>query len=99
MTGRIKQLAFSEGVVVSAPPTPSPVGVQVTVSAGWDGSTTTNTYTVSSYVADARLVSWTLKDGNYKQIGAEIDSPSSTQVRITADVPLGAGTYYLFGVY
>lgn len=99
-TGRIKQLAFSEGVVVSAPATATPVAVQINVSTGWDGVVTTNTYDVSASVADARTVLWLLKNSSYKQLaGPEIDSPSATQVRITADVPLAAGTYYLFGVY
>lgn len=67
---------------------------------GWTGAATTITYDVSARFADARLAIWTLQDNsnNRKQILADIDFPSATQVRVTVGIALAAGTYTLIGV-
>lgn len=67
---------------------------------GWTGSTTTVTYDVSSRFTDARLCLWGLQDNsnNCKQILCDIDFPTATQVRVTVDMALAAGTYSLVGV-
>lgn len=66
---------------------------------GWDGSATSVSYDVSSQVDNSRAMIWTLKDNSndYEQIGAEIDFPTATSVRVTVGIPLAAGTYTLVG--
>jgi hypothetical protein len=66
----------------------------------WNGSVATKTYTVSSYVSDARMCNWHFKDNtnDFEQLGIKITTPSSTQVTITSSVNLPAGTYTLVGV-
>jgi methionine-rich copper-binding protein CopC len=68
-------------------------------AANWTGSATEVTYDVSSTVDDSRRMIWCLKrnGADYEQIGAEIDFPSATQVRVTVGIPLAAGTYTLVG--
>ncbi len=101
--GEIKTLVFSDGVVVTAP-TPSTAQFVITDTTGWTGSQTTINYAISTAVPatmpDSRLAQWTLKDANYKQlIGPEIDCPDATHVRVTVDIALPVGTYYLVGNY
>jgi hypothetical protein len=105
MAGKVKQLAFSEGLQVGSPPIAAQVSrIEVTDTTGWDGATVTSvTYDVSSYTDDARPMLWVLKsetDGYAPVQGLVIDHPTQTQVRVTSgdDFKLDAGTYLLVGV-
>ena len=65
----------------------------------WDGATSTQTYTVSADISDARFAIWELYDNanSFKKIEAEI-TKTATQVTVTTSVPLPIGTYTLIGV-
>lgn len=65
----------------------------------WDGIQTTQTFTISG-VADARKALWQFKDNtnDFEIMFVKITQPSSTQVTVTTNVPLPAGTYRLIGV-
>lgn len=65
----------------------------------WDGSQTVVTYDVSSTVNNAKRMIWCLKKNSddYEQVGAEIDFPTDTQVRVSVGISLAAGTYTLVG--
>ena len=101
--GRVKQLSFSEGVVITvAPAEVSGQKFSYDDEAGWTGSAKTVTYDVSASISDATQAIWSLKDAsnNYKQVvGPAIDHPTSTQVRVTVGTALPAGTYRLVGIY
>lgn len=66
----------------------------------FNGVITTLTVTVSASISDARNAMWSLLDNanNYDRIYAAIEAISSTQVRITTNVPLPAGSYRLIGL-
>jgi hypothetical protein len=66
----------------------------------WDGSTTTQTFTVSASLADAREAIWQLKDNsnNFETLYTKIEAISATQVRVTTNVALPAGSYRLIGI-
>jgi hypothetical protein len=66
----------------------------------WDGSTTQQTFNVSASLADAREAIWQLKDNsnNFEIIYAKIEAISATQVRVTTNVALPAGSYKLVGI-
>lgn len=72
----------------------------------WNGSATTVTYTVNGTVeptrgrvSDARYCHWEFRDASdsYRRIFADI-SLSATQVTVTVETPLAAGTYVLIGM-
>lgn len=65
----------------------------------WSGAQSTQTFTVSG-VADTRKAIWQFKDNtnDFEVMYVRITQPSSTQVTITANAPLPAGTYRLIGV-
>lgn len=67
-------------------------------AAGWDGSTTTVTYTPTG-IADCRFAQWSFFDNanSFEQIFAEI-TKTATQVTVTVISPLPAGTYTIQGV-
>lgn len=66
----------------------------------WDGVQTTWTYTVSADVSDARLCNWTFSDNSnaFAQLVGVVITKTQTQVTVTAEIPLPAGTYRLVGV-
>ena len=65
----------------------------------WDGSTASKTYTVSADVSDARLCHWALysNSATFEQVYVKI-TKSQTQVTVTAQANLPAGTYTLIGI-
>ena len=67
---------------------------------GWDGVATAVTYDVSADFTDAKKGVWQLqKNSNDNEIiGCVITFPSATQVTVTVDIPLAAGTYTLVGI-
>lgn len=64
----------------------------------WDGSTTVKNVTVSGI--DATQALWQLKDNtnNYETMYVKIEATSTTNVRITTNVALAAGSYRLIGI-
>lgn len=66
---------------------------------GWDGVATSVVYTVSANVTDARYCQWQLLDNasSYEAIDAKI-TKTATQVTVSVDTPLPAGTYTLVGI-
>jgi hypothetical protein len=64
----------------------------------WDGSTASKSVTVSGL--DARKALWQLKDNtnNYKIMHVDIHSTGATNVTITSNVNLTAGSYRLIGI-
>lgn len=64
----------------------------------WDGSTTTKNVTVSGI--DAQQALWQLKDNtnNYEIMQVKIEATSTTNIRITTNVALPAGSYRLTGI-
>lgn len=68
---------------------------------GWTGAVTTVTYNVpANEVPDVKKLNWQLHDNanNEKIVLADIDFPSASQVRVSVDIALAAGTYTLVGV-
>ena len=66
----------------------------------WDGILLTQTFTVSSTIADARNAIWQLMDNtnNFEIIFPKIEAISATQVRVTVNPALPAGSYRLIGI-
>lgn len=64
----------------------------------WDGSTTTQTITVSGSISDARTALWQLCDNsnNFERVYTSITA-TQTAVTITVSPPLPAGSYRLIG--
>ena len=63
----------------------------------WNGTDLTKTVVVSTGVSDARLciVQFLDNTNNYETLGVKITRPSATQVTITTEIPLPAGSYRL----
>lgn len=67
----------------------------------WGAAQTTETFTVSANIADARLAVWSFMDADddYRTLqGADIKAISQTQVSVTFGIAPGAGNYRLVGV-
>lgn len=66
----------------------------------WDGLTTTQTFTVSATIQDARNAIWQLTDNsnNFEIMYVKIEAISATQVRVTSNPELPAGSYRLIGI-
>jgi hypothetical protein len=66
----------------------------------WDGVITLLNVNVSAEIIDARDALWQLKDNanNFEVMGVTILATSATNVRITSNIPLPAGSYRLVGV-
>lgn len=64
----------------------------------WDGSTTVKNVTVSGL--DATKALWQIKDNtnDFRIMYLDIKATSTTNVRITVNVPLPAGSYRLIGI-
>ena len=65
----------------------------------WNGTDTVKNVTISGLV-DARTAQWQFLDNanNYEEIFAKIEKTSTTNVRITVNVALPAGSYRLIGI-
>lgn len=66
----------------------------------WTGAQTTQTFTVSADIDDARNAIWAIHDNanNFERIYAKIEAISQTQVRVTVAPALPAGSYRLIGI-
>ncbi len=66
----------------------------------WDGVITLLNTDVSAEISDARNAQWQLMDNanNFEIMGVTILATSASNVRITTNVPLPAGSYRLIGV-
>lgn len=66
----------------------------------WDGVQLTQTFTVSASISDARNAVWAIHDNtnNYEQIFCKIEKISATQVQISTETALPAGSYRLIGI-
>jgi len=66
----------------------------------WDGVITLLNVDVSTEISDARNSMWQLRDNanNFEIMGVTILATSASNVRITTNVPLPAGSYRLIGV-
>jgi hypothetical protein len=66
----------------------------------WNGAQTTQTFTTSASIADARNAIWAIHDNsnNFERIYAKIEAISATQVRVTVSPALPAGSYRLIGI-
>lgn len=66
----------------------------------WNGVQTSQTFTVSSGVSDARNANWDLHDNSndFEQIFCTIKAISATQVTVTVSPALPAGSYRLIGL-
>lgn len=66
----------------------------------WDGSTTVKNVDVSATISEARTALWQLKDNsnNFEIIYTKIEATSATNVRITVNPALPAGSYRLNGI-
>lgn len=66
----------------------------------FDGVQLTEDVNVSAEIQDARNAQWQLLDNanNFETMYVEITKTSATNVRITTDIPLPAGSYRLIGV-
>ena len=69
-------------------------------AATWDGTNTTQTYTVSAQMSDARRANWQLLDNTngFRQVQGAVITKTLTQVTVTFTVPPTSGTYRLVGV-
>jgi len=56
--------------------------------------------TTSTLGMDARKAQWTFHDnnGNFEQIYAKLEALNATDVKITVNIALTAGTYRLIGL-
>lgn len=99
--GEIKSLLFADGIAVTAATAAPTYVALITDTTGWTGSVNSVTYDVSSYgITSSKDFFWQLQDlssNNYMQIGAEIDFPTATTVRVTTGDNLPVGTYRLLG--
>lgn len=66
----------------------------------WDGSTTTQDFTVSSTISDARNAIWALHDNthDFERIYCSIKAIDAATVRVTVSPALEAGSYRLIGL-
>lgn len=66
----------------------------------WDGIITVLNVDVSGYIDDARNAGWQIKDNanNFEIMYLKIEATSDSNVRITSNVPLPAGSYRLVGL-
>lgn len=66
----------------------------------WNGTQTTQTFTVSSKITDARNAIWVLYDNtnNFEQIYCTINKISATQVQVNVTPALTSGSYRLIGL-
>ena len=66
----------------------------------FNGSETVKDVTVSSDISDARTAIWALHDNSddFERIYTSIKATSASNVRITTNVPLSAGSYRLIGI-
>jgi hypothetical protein len=66
----------------------------------WNGILTTQTFTVSASLTDARTALWQLCDNanNFNRVYCDITPINATQVTVTASPALPAGTYRLIGI-
>lgn len=66
----------------------------------WDGVQTTQDFTVSATIQDARNAIWALHDNtnDFERIYTTIKAISATQVRVTVSPALPAGSYRLIGI-
>lgn len=66
----------------------------------FDGVVTLKDTTVSASITDARLAIWQLRDNanNFEILGVTISTTSATNVRVTTNIPLPAGSYRLIGL-
>lgn len=66
----------------------------------WNGSQSTQTFTVSGSVGDARTCQWTFHDNanDYEQIFCKITAISATQVTVFLNDNLPSGSYRLIGI-
>lgn len=66
----------------------------------WNGVETVKNIDVSASIEDARNAQWQILDNanNFEIMGVKIEMTSATNVRITANVPLAAGSYRLIGI-
>jgi hypothetical protein len=66
----------------------------------WDGILTTQTFTVSASIDDARAAIWALHDNSndFERIYCNIKAISATQVTVTVSPALPAGSYRLIGL-
>lgn len=97
--GEVKVLRFSEGVATTAPTT---LFAQYYESdaVNWDGATKVHAYDVSGQgITEAYKLNWQLKDAgdDYKDMGGVVSHTSGTNVTLTFETNLPAGTYILVG--
>lgn len=96
----MRLLDFSDGFTSASAPTgvSSPGKYQSDTS--WNGSDTTKTVTVSATISDARNALWQLADNanSFDRIYCQIQAISATQVTITVEAALAAGSYRLLGI-
>lgn len=66
----------------------------------WDGATSVKDTDVSATIEDARNAIWQLKDNanNFEVMGVKIEVTSASNVRITSNIDLPAGSYRLTGL-
>lgn len=66
----------------------------------WNGTDTVKNVDVSSSIEDARNAQWQLLDNanNFEVMGVKLEMTSASNVRITVNVPLAAGSYRLIGI-
>ncbi len=66
----------------------------------WNGIDTTKNVTVTTLGMDARQALWQLRDNsnNYEQVYASITATTATNVLITSNIALPAGSYRLVGL-
>lgn len=66
----------------------------------WNGSQTTQTFTVSASITDARNALWMIHDNanDFEQIFCTIKKISATQVQVIVSPALPAGSYRLIGI-
>lgn len=75
-------------------------GAKYLADTSWNGSDVTQTVDVSSAITDARNAIWALHDNanDFDRIYCSIKAISATQVTITTEIPLAAGSYRLIGL-
>ena len=66
----------------------------------WDGTATTQTYTVSGEIDDARNAVWQFLDNTngFRNVQGAVITKTQTQVTVTFTIPPASGTYRLVGV-
>ena len=73
---------------------------KVEIDQAFDGISTTVNIDVSAYLVDARKAVWQLLDSanDYERMWVSVKATSATNVRVTTNVALPAGTYRLVGI-